>query len=734
MSAADAMPANGGPAPAAEGVATVPVPARLLGYVSAAALSIFLRPWLAVALVMLVIALPSYLITDVVFTDTNARLEGSRRAEQARAAETGAQVVADRVGGIQNDLVAVASSRFTRDAIATRNAATLGIIVTEFRPVIGIDRDNFTLFIEDTRGSLLALDPPDQTLLGRDFSQRDYFIGVSREWKPFVSEAFQAASQGNPSTTVVAVPIFAADGTPAGVLGAAVDLSRAARWFAPLSAYQDVYLLDRKGRLITHARDPLGDSLKDLSTDPTVAAGISGTPVLGRAADPLSGQAILVASAPVPNVGWQVVVVDPPDKFRAELSPLLQTILAIRVVMIVILLVLTLVLSRAVRGIVAQRLQLATSEQAARAAQLQADAANRHKSEFLANMSHELRTPLNAIIGFSELLQEQLSAAISDRQKRHLGNIRDAGGHLLALINDVLDLSKVEAGRIELRPETILVAALIAPVLAAAREAARAQNVEFGASSNDDRAVYVDAGRVRQILFNLLSNAVKFTPAGGRVTLAVTADAGALDMVVADTGLGIPLENQDRVFGTFERFHEGRVSAQGTGLGLALTKRLVEIHHGTIDFTSREGVGTTFHVHLPEVVVDTRATQRLLVVDDERGDADLVIALAGTYGLSAEVAASVEEATAAIVRSIPSGIVLDLRLRDGRGETFLDLLKADPTTARIPVVIVTVEDDDGRSQMLGADDYLTKPIDRSRLGRWLARVATRREQTEVAAK
>ncbi|MGH2471856.1 MAG: ATP-binding response regulator, partial [Candidatus Limnocylindria bacterium] len=244
--------------------------------------------------------------------------------------------------------------------------------------------------------------------------------------------------------------------------------------------------------------------------------------------------------------------------------------------------------------------------------------------------------------------------------------------------------------------------------------------------------VYVDAGRVRQILFNLLSNAVKFTPAGGRVTLSVTATAGALDMVVADTGLGIPLEKQDRVFGTFERFHEGRSSEHGTGLGLALTKRLVEIHQGTIDFTSREGAGSTFHVHLPDVVVDAQA-RRVLVVDDERGDADLIVALAATYGLSVEVAASVEEATAAIVRSLPSGVVLDLRLRDGRGEAVLELLKAHPTTARIPVVIVTVEDDDGRSQILGADDYLTKPIDRSRLGRWLARVAAWQEQTKAVA-
>jgi signal transduction histidine kinase/ActR/RegA family two-component response regulator len=732
MRTADVIPAQPG-APAADGAVSLRMGQRLLSRVSSAALSVFLRPWVALVLVTLVIAVPSYLITDIVFNDTNTRLESSRRAEQARAAETGARIVADRIGGLQTDLVALASSRFTKDATATRSTATLGILVTEFRPVIGIDRETLTVFIEDARGSLLAIDPPDQSLIGRDFSQRDYFIGVSREWKPFVSEAFQGAIRGSPSTTVVAVPIFDAGGGPAGVLGAALDLSRAAEWLTPLSAYQDVYLLDRKGRLITHTRDPLGDSLRDLSADPSVASAISGAQVLGRASDPLTGRTTFIASARVPGGDWQIIVVDAPEKFSAELSPLLQTILSIRVVMILIVLVLTLLLSRVVRGLVAQRVQLAASEQAARAAQQEADAANRHKSEFLANMSHELRTPLNAILGFSELLQEQLVTAINDRQKRYLGNIREAGGHLLALINDVLDLSKVEAGRIELRPETILVDALLAPVLAATREAARVQDVAFETAIDDGRSVYVDAGRVRQILFNLLSNAVKFTPAGGRVTLAVTSVAGALDVVIADTGLGIPLEMQDRVFGTFERFHEGRSSAHGTGLGLALTKRLIEIQHGTIDFTSREGAGSTFHVHLPDVVVDALATRRLLVVDDERGDADLVVALAATYGLTAEVAASVEEAIAAVARALPSGIVLDLRLRGGRGETILELLRADPTTAAIPVVIVTVEDEDGRTPTLGADDYLTKPIDRARLGRWLKRIAARKEPTKAVA-
>ncbi|HYV21978.1 MAG TPA: histidine kinase dimerization/phospho-acceptor domain-containing protein, partial [Candidatus Bathyarchaeia archaeon] len=201
--------------------------------------------------------------------------------------------------------------------------------------------------------------------------------------------------------------------------------------------------------------------------------------------------------------------------------------------------------------------------------------ATKVKSEFLANMSHELRTPLNAILGFSGLLSEQLAGSINDKQKRFLRNIQEAGDHLLDLINDVLDLSKVEAGKLDLRPEIITLEVLLEPVSAAARTAAQAKGVLFTGETPVAPPLFLDPTRVRQVLFNLVSNAVKFTPGGGHITLRTLVEGRELRFEVADTGIGIPKTAADRMFGVFERFHEDRNDAAGTGLGLALTKRLV---------------------------------------------------------------------------------------------------------------------------------------------------------------
>jgi signal transduction histidine kinase/ActR/RegA family two-component response regulator len=351
--------------------------------------------------------------------------------------------------------------------------------------------------------------------------------------------------------------------------------------------------------------------------------------------------------------------------------------------------------------------------------------ATKVKSEFLANMSHELRTPLNAILGFSGLLSEQLDGSVNDKQKRFLRNIHEAGEHLLELINDVLDLSRVEAGKLELRPEVLRLDVLLEPVSAAARTAAQAKGVLYTVEAIDAAPIFLDPIRVRQVLFNLVSNAVKFTPGGGHVTLRAMTDSRELRIDVTDDGVGIPEAARDRMFGVFERFHEGRTEAAGTGLGLALTKRLVEQMNGSISFESEEGKGTTFHVTLPDVVAEQVAGERILVVDDERHDADLIVAVASSVDLRAEVVRGLAGAEDALLRGRPLGVVLDLHLPDGRGEEFLSRLKTDPALADVPVIVVTVEAEPATALALGADDYLTKPIDRVRLESWLRRVAQR---------
>jgi CheY-like chemotaxis protein len=227
---------------------------------------------------------------------------------------------------------------------------------------------------------------------------------------------------------------------------------------------------------------------------------------------------------------------------------------------------------------------------------------------------------------------------------------------------------------------------------------------------------------MRQVLYNLLSNAVKFTPAGGTVRLRVAVEGTDLVVDVADSGIGIPAEMQSRAFGVFERLHEGRSSVPGTGLGLALIKNLVELHGGNITFESAPNQGTTFHVRLPRVRNDPVQGERILVVEDEPHDADLVVALAAKAGLRAEVVRSLAEAREALERNRPLGVVLDLRLPDGRGDELLRDIRKMASVRPMPVVVVTVETNPDGILTLGVDDYLTKPIDHARLVRWLEAV------------
>jgi PAS domain S-box-containing protein len=230
-----------------------------------------------------------------------------------------------------------------------------------------------------------------------------------------------------------------------------------------------------------------------------------------------------------------------------------------------------------------------------------ADTANRAKSAFLANMSHELRTPLNAVIGFSELLEQEIFGALNDKQRTYVGNVLVSGRHLLQLVNDILDISKVEAGRMDLTYERTPIGSVVDVVrgVIGALAAKRGINLEVDVPPNLPD-VYVDPGRIKQVLYNLISNAIKFTPRGGLVRLTARAGAGSLVVSVSDTGIGIARGDLPRLFREFEQLAQPNgVRPEGTGLGLALTRRLVELHGGRVEVDSELGRGSTFSVHLP---------------------------------------------------------------------------------------------------------------------------------------
>jgi GAF domain-containing protein/CheY-like chemotaxis protein len=375
----------------------------------------------------------------------------------------------------------------------------------------------------------------------------------------------------------------------------------------------------------------------------------------------------------------------------------------------------------------------------------QIEVANRHKSEFLANMSHELRTPLNAIIGYSEMLEEDAADLDGGRLVPDLEKINAAGKHLLELINAVLDLSKIEAGKMELYLEEFDVARLVRDIAAVIKPLAeKKQNrleVICDAGAGTMRA---DLTKVRQALFNLLSNACKFTERGA-VTLAVAREGTAagdwLTFEVRDTGIGVTPEQMGRLFQEFGQA-DASVARRygGTGLGLSLSRRLCRMMGGDVEVESEVGRGSAFTIRLPAETPETQpstpeihaqpptpdagstgAAGTVLVIDDEPDVRDLVQRFLIREGFRVVTATGAEEGLALAREVQPDAITLDVLMPGTDGWTALSALKASPETADIPVVMLTIVDDRNLGYALGAADYLPKPIDRDRLTAVLAR-------------
>ncbi len=355
--------------------------------------------------------------------------------------------------------------------------------------------------------------------------------------------------------------------------------------------------------------------------------------------------------------------------------------------------------------------------------------ANRHKGEFLASMSHELRTPLNAILGFSELVLDAEHEIDPARRTSFIRHIHNSGRHLLSLINDILDLSKVDAGRMELRTRRFDVAATVTAAVSTVEPLAAKNGLELSAECPSALVVHADEDKVRQILLNLLSNAIKFTPEGGHVVVLAWHEAGRVLLCVADSGIGIAPEDQERIFEEFEQVDTGEQRRQGTGLGLALTRRLAELHGGRVWVESQPGAGSRFMVELPDGAADEHlvgASQPaeghlVLVVEEDAGAAALLVDALRRDGYRTAVSRDGRLAADEAARLQPFAITLDVHLPSFDGWAVLRAIKSAERTRHIPLVVVSVVDERSRGMALGADDYLVKPVDREALLTTIAR-------------
>jgi len=400
--------------------------------------------------------------------------------------------------------------------------------------------------------------------------------------------------------------------------------------------------------------------------------------------------------------------------------------------------------------------ELQESTRQLRAVHDKAVAADESKTRFLANMSHELRTPLTGVLGLSSLLQMETSGPLNDKQAEYVEHIAESGDHLLSLINDLLDLAKIESGKQELDLRQVEPTDVIAESLSLVRELAASRGIDLVEETHPGLSpITVDNRRLKQVLVNLLSNAIKFTPPGGKVGIETHESREDFEFIVWDTGSGIPIDKIDAVFRPFEQAHNGH---SGTGLGLPLSRTLIEMHGGTLTATSEVGIGSRFVVTLPaptNIAIDGATTPangpalyplaiaasdnlrpRVLVVDDDPVNRMVLQEFLSSKGFVVELAVDGAEVVTAIRRSLPDIVLMDIRMPRMDGLEATRRIRATPQTAEVGVIIVSAHampEDRKQGAAAGCDAFLPKPIDHDQLEHTITAVLERRKSGAALA-
>jgi len=637
------------------------------------------------------------------------------------------------------------------------------------------------LYVGDLKGHAVAADPRSE--VGRDFSQFNYVREVlSPSAGPATfSNVLRGPGSADVSSVVIAVPLTSADRAVAGYLAGTVDLQQVQTLSASSQVgHGDVVVVDSQGRVIAAPHPDWRIEARDLSS-----LGVFQQAIAHRTGvawfTGVDGAPTVAGFATVPQLRWRVWVSQPVAELRAELSPLIMGTLQWLLVAVVLALVLAFLatawLSRPVDvlnkaaarmatgdfstqavirdplaarellGLAQTFNQMATQLSGAyqtleekvsqRTSELQAAnqelaRANKLKSEFLANVSHELRTPLSAIIGFSQILLDGIDGSLNEEQQQDVAQVNKSGHSLLGLINQILDLSKIEAGKMEISTERVDLCELVGEIVDEIRPLAQEKGLRVESRLPGELpAVEADPLRLRQILINLLSNAVKFTDRG-HVEILAQPSGRMMRVSIHDTGVGISPEAQKVIF---EEFVQGDGSSTrrhgGTGLGLSIVRTLVEMHGGAITVVSEPGLGSTFTFTLPAwasvpalpasrphaaaAMARGLGGRAILVVDDDTSVRRLIARQLEQEGWRVIQAGNAADAVQLARESQPVLVTLDIMMPDASGWWVLEHLKEDPRTAGIPVLVVSIMEDRHKVFALGASDYLSKPYDRRQL-------------------